>query len=39
MILRTKKAWPASGIYSFVAVFRALPTALRGEATAAVGIA
>ena len=29
----------ASGIYSFVAVFWALPTALRGEATAVVGIA
>jgi ACS family tartrate transporter-like MFS transporter len=29
----------ASGIYSFVAVFWALPTALLGEATAAVGIA
>ena len=29
----------ASGIYSFVAVFWALPTAVLGEATAAVGIA
>jgi ACS family tartrate transporter-like MFS transporter len=29
----------ASGIYSFVAVFWALPTAILGEATAAVGIA
>jgi ACS family tartrate transporter-like MFS transporter len=29
----------ASGIYSFVAVFWALPTALLGEATAAVGVA
>ena len=29
----------ASGVYSFVAVFWALPTALLGEATAAVGVA
>ncbi len=32
-------SFAASGIYSFVAVFWALPTALLGEATAAVGIA
>jgi len=34
-----RKSLAANGIYSFVAVFWALPTALLGEATAAVGIA